>query len=288
MTKAPGTARSSPPPIVVALGGSDMSASATSWGATEAERRQLPLRLVHVVGWPYVGLGDSPALEPRSAAIEMSAAVLAEASAHARHDAPGLTPVMETLWGPVGPMLLAESARAHTLVLGRGARSGYSNTLTGSVVPALAAHAACTVVAVPGTPRDHWVMSVPRVVLAFDGSPSSHAALEYAKDFATRRNASVEVLHVEPRGASHPAATTWPDPEALSGMEVRTVRAEPIEALVAAAATADLLVVGCRGRALEDPTGSVGRGVIFHARCPVAVVPPPGRASGSTTFKPDG
>jgi nucleotide-binding universal stress UspA family protein len=184
-------------------------------------------------------------------------------------------------------MLLAETAHAHTLVLGRGFRSGYGNTLTGSVVPALAAHAACTVVAVPETPRGHWVTSMPRVVVAFDGSPSSHAALEYAKDVATRRAASIEVLHVEPRTAAHSPHPTWPDPEALSGMEVRTVRAEPIEALVAAAATADLLVVGCRGRALEDPTGSVGRGVIFHAHCPVAVVPL-GRASAATPLKPDG
>jgi nucleotide-binding universal stress UspA family protein len=277
MTKEPGMAQAVPAAIVVGLGGSDVSASATSWGAAEAGRRQLPLRLVHVVGWPYVSLGDAPALEPRSAAIEMSAAVLAEAAAHARHDARGLIPATETLWGLVGPMLLAESARAHTLVLGRGARSGYGNALTGSVVPALAAHAACTVVAVPETRRDHWVTSEPRVVVAFDGSPSSHAALEYAKDVATRRAASIEVLHVEPRRASHPATTTWRDPEALSGMEVRTVRAEPIDALVAAATTAELLVVGCRGRALEDPTGSVGRGVIFHAHCPVAIVPPPDR-----------
>ena len=259
--------------VVVAVGGSDVSASATSWGAVEATRRRLPLRLVHVVGWPYVDLGDSPALEPRSAALEMSQAVLAEAVAQVRRDALGLTPDTETLWGPVGPLLLDESARAHTLVLGRGARTGYSNALTGSVVPALAAHAACTVVAVPDTSRGDWLTSPPRIVVAFDGSPSSHAALAYAKEASTRRAARIEVLHVESRSTSDGPPSTWREPEALSGMEVRTVRAEPIGALVAAAATADLLVVGCRGRALEDPLGSVGRGVIFHARCPVAIVP---------------
>jgi nucleotide-binding universal stress UspA family protein len=260
-----------PSPVVVAVGGSNVSASATSWGAAEASRRGLPLRLVHVVGWPYVGLGGARALEPRSAAIEMSEAVLAEAAAQARRVSPGLAPVAETLWGAVGPMLLDESARAHTLVLGRGARTDYGNAVTGSVVPALAAHAACTVVAVPDTPRGDWLTSLPRVVVAFDGSPSSHAALAYAKDVATSRGASIEVLHVESRSASDPPLPTWREPS----MDVRTVRAEPIGALAAAAATADLLVVGCRGQALEDPIGSVGRGVIYHAHCPVAIVPRP-------------
>jgi nucleotide-binding universal stress UspA family protein len=269
-------------PIVVAVGGSDLSGCATSWGAAEAGRRQLPLRLVHVVGWPYVGIGDAPALEPRSAAIEMSAAVLAESAAHARHDAPWLHILTETLWGSVGPTLLDESIRAHTLVLGRGARRGYGNALTGSVVPALAAHAVCTVVAVPETPSGRWGTSLPRVVVAFDGSPSSHAALEYAMDVATTRAADIEVLHVEPRGRDRVAGTppipTCHDIEGLTGIEIRSVRAQPVEALVAAAAAAELLVVGCSGRALEDPMGSVGRGVIYHARCPVAIVPPPTRA----------
>jgi nucleotide-binding universal stress UspA family protein len=273
--------------IVVAVGGSEVSGSATSWGAAEAERRHLPLRLVHVVGWPYIGVGDAPALEPRSAAIEMSEDVLAEAAAHARHGAPALQPETETLWGSVGPMLLGETAGAHTLVLGRGSRSGYSNALTGSVVPALAAHAACTVVAIPETLSGRWRTGRPRVVVAFDGSASSHAALEYAKDVATTLAADIEVVRVESRvgdgaGGSYPPVRAERDTMDLTGMEVRTIRAQPVEALVAAAATADLLVVGCRGRALEDPMGSVGRGVIYHAHCPVAIVPPPTRARGVT------
>jgi nucleotide-binding universal stress UspA family protein len=270
-------------PIVVAVGGSDVSGGATSWGAAEAERRQLPLRLVHVVGWPYVGVGDAPALEPRPAAIEMSEVVLGEAAAHARHGARGMQPVTDTLWGSVGPMLLDETARAHTLVLGRGSRSGYGNALTGSVVPALAAHAACTVVAVPESPSGRRRTGRPRVVVAFDGSPSSHAALAYAKDVASRRDADIEVVRVEPRmgdgsGSRFSTVTAGLDIDALTDLEFRTIRAQPVEALVAAAAAADLLVVGCRGRALEDPMGSVGRGVIYHARCPVAIVPPPTRA----------
>jgi nucleotide-binding universal stress UspA family protein len=276
-------------PIVVAVGGSDASSSATSWGAAEAEHRQLPLRLVHVVGWPYVGVGDAPALEPRAAAVEMAEAVLAEAAAHARHGVPGLQPLTETLWGSVGPMLLDETAHAHTLVLGRGSRSGYGNTLTGSAVPALAAHAACTVVAVPEAPSGDWRTGRPRVVVAFDGSPSSHAALDYAKDVATTRAADIEVVRVEPRaddgsGDRLSGLTAGLDTDALTGMKFRTIRAQPVEALVAAAAAADLLVVGCRGRALEDPMGSVGRGVIYHARCPVAIVPPPTRARTVTTL----
>jgi nucleotide-binding universal stress UspA family protein len=138
-------------------------------------------------------------------------------------------------------------------------------------------------VAVPETPSGRWRTGRPRVVVAFDGSPSSHAALVYAKDVATTADADIEVVRVEPRagdaaGGRFSTVTAGRDIDALTDMELRIIRAQPVEALVAAAAAADLLVVGCRGRALEDPMGSVGRGVIYHARCPVAIVPPPTRA----------
>jgi nucleotide-binding universal stress UspA family protein len=50
--------------------------------------------------------------------------------------------------------------------------------------------------------------------------------------------------------------------------------ADPVDALTNASARADLVVVGSRGMGLIGSAllGSVSRGVLHHAHCPVAVV----------------
>lgn len=61
-------------------------------------------------------------------------------------------------------------------------------------------------------------------------------------------------------------------------MHEESVYGHPVDALIQASRTADLLVVGSRGRGALGSAmlGSVSRGVLHHADCPVAVVRPPG------------
>ncbi|GAA4236657.1 nucleotide-binding universal stress UspA family protein [Streptosporangium album] len=50
--------------------------------------------------------------------------------------------------------------------------------------------------------------------------------------------------------------------------------AHPVQALTDASTRADLVVVGSRGRSVVGSVvlGSVSRGVLHHAHCPVAVI----------------
>lgn len=69
-------------------------------------------------------------------------------------------------------------------------------------------------------------------------------------------------------GSGHGAAITW---EALEG--------HPAEVLVHASQDAAMLVVGTRGHGgfVGALLGSVSQHVVAHARCPVLVIPDPGR-----------
>jgi nucleotide-binding universal stress UspA family protein len=146
-----------------------------------------------------------------------------------------------------------------------------------------------------------------RVVVGVDGSPTAREALRWAVELAGTTGAAVDVV-----GAwSHPANYEWtvrttnyglvPVPEfparehieaavlasldeavggvADSAVPVtrRAVEGNPATVLVAAAADADLLVLGRRGhgRIVDLLLGSVSEHCIRHATCPVVVVPLP-------------
>jgi len=204
---------------------------------------------VHVVGWPFVPTSEAPALEPRDEAAELSAQLLEEAAAHARTTAPSVRVSSRTLWGATGPVLLAESARAAWLILGRRDRHHPGHALTDSVPAALAAHAQCPLVVVPQEPQGGRITPRLRVVCGDDGSATAAAALDFARAFAAVHGAEMETV----------SSTHARLPEGLAG----------------AAASAMLLVVGRRendtqGRLLS----SLSRSVLFSSRCPVVVVAP--------------
>lgn len=137
------------------------------------------------------------------------------------------------------------------------------------------------------------------VVVGVDGSEGSHRALRWAAAEATVRGDALALVHVwEPPQAFAPLGLgAYPvDPEPIRqaaddvlqklvaearalapDLEIRgqLVEGAPAEALLEAARTADLLVVGSRGlggfRSLL--LGSVSQQVTHHAPCPVVIVP---------------
>lgn len=141
-------------------------------------------------------------------------------------------------------------------------------------------------------------MGASRIVVGFDGSSSGRTALEWARREARLRGATLEVVHVyEPPPSA--MITKIPDPHLLAHVEASVhaqaadlleealeplddvevepylVRGpDPAAALTRRAMSADLLVVGSRGRGgfAGLLLGSVSQKCVHHAPCPVVVV----------------
>jgi nucleotide-binding universal stress UspA family protein len=132
------------------------------------------------------------------------------------------------------------------------------------------------------------------IVVGIDGSDDGQRALRWAVDEARRREAILEVVYAWEVTASHVLS---PDPagrarsilaESLAaantdGLEVRPrlVEGRPVPNLIHAAANADLLVFGSRGRSGVAAVilGSVSTACVHYCTCPVVVVPPARRTS---------
>jgi nucleotide-binding universal stress UspA family protein len=135
---------------------------------------------------------------------------------------------------------------------------------------------------------------VESIVVGIDGSDDGQRALAWAVDEARQRGAVLEVVHAWELMASD---TMSPDPAGnaravlaqsltkmdTEGIEVhqRLVEGRPVPSLLRAAAEADLLVVGSRGRSGVAAVilGSVSSSCLHYAACPVVVVPPARRSS---------
>ena len=131
-----------------------------------------------------------------------------------------------------------------------------------------------------------------RIVVGVDGSPHSEAALRWALDEATARGGSVsavfcwqipflsipgafdrgELEQTYKNYVNEIVSTVAPSP----AVPLATVVAEgdPAESLIIAAAQAELLVVGTRGRSpfAGLVLGSVSQRCAAAARCPVVLV----------------
>jgi nucleotide-binding universal stress UspA family protein len=285
----------STPNIVVGVDGSDSSREALDWAVEEATRRRLPVHLV--CAWQSDYAAETVAsLVP---SIEDDCRSIVEtAAAHARSASPGLDVSTRTVHAQAASALIAASRRADTVVVGSRGVGAVTEALLGSTSMQLAAYASCPVVVVrrPVAGRD----SSPRVVVGVDGSDLSAKATGYAFEQASGRSLGITVLHAWNAGVytSGVALSALVDPweelvteqklgtseaiapwtEKFPDVDVMThvVRGRPADVLVDASESAELIVVGSRGRGGFRGLllGSVSRGVLHRAHCPVAVVRP--------------
>jgi nucleotide-binding universal stress UspA family protein len=194
--------------------------------------------------------------------------VARESLRHALNEVGGDT--SRILEGDVTQGLLGEIAQEHATLVAIGIRghSRAAGIFLGSTATALLHEAPCSVlVARPAAQFDrfpHWI------TLGIDGSRQSLQAAAVAHSLVERFGAELRPL-VATRGKPIDADGLAGRAAEL-GLELEWVEREPTDALVAAAASADLLVVGSRGLHGFRALGSVSERIAHRAPCSVLVV----------------
>ncbi|MER6663920.1 universal stress protein [Amycolatopsis japonica] len=288
--------------IVVGTDGAEPGRAAVRWAASLAAERGLGLLIVHALHSEQLAYGAGlagpvPWLDDLAAAGRK---VLEEAVADAETVAPGVPVDTAMPTDSPTPYLVDASKSAAMVVVGASGKGFFAGMVIGSTASAVIAHAHCPAVVLRGRQGTTNYPDSGPVVVGIDGSPLSEQALETAFDEASRRNASVVAVHAwsdvtydDVYGMAR-LVTQW---ESIEGDERRLlaerlagwqekypnvtvervlVRDRPRHTLLEWSATAQLLVVGSRGRGgfTGQLLGSVSQALTRHAECPVMVVRP--------------
>jgi nucleotide-binding universal stress UspA family protein len=274
-------------PIVVGTDGSARADVAVEWAADEATLRRLPLHIVHAAErWDYdVPFHAAPGM--CESLTETGERVLAEAVERAAKARPGLPVTTELVFGSPARALRSQGRRADEIIVGHRGLGGFTGMLLGSTTLRVAGHVPVPVIVVRGEVCGRRGEVLAGVDLSEDGTH----VLRYAFEAAALRGAWVRVVHAwrlpatplavretaavsqeRLTGAVAPWRAEFPD----VGVVEQTPCGHPVGELTDRSSRAALLVVGSPERDHGPCLGPVAHGVIHHADCPVAVVPPPG------------
>ncbi len=285
-------------PVVVGVDGSEIALQAVRAAAREAAARRLPLRIVHAFIWPLmrVPLGPAPGAPADGGLRNQAQRYVDEAVAEAGKAAPEVTVDGAVVEGAASGVLLAESRAAALVVLGSRGLGGFAGLLLGSTAVQVSAHADCPVLVVRGEPPANGP-----VVVGVDGSELSRQAVGFAFEEAARRDTELVAVHAwlypTPAGPGDilplvydldafekqeervlaESVAEWSERYPEVTVRQRLVRGSPGRALVEQSRTAQLVVVGARGRGLLGGLllGSVSHAVLHHAESPVVIVRKP-------------
>jgi nucleotide-binding universal stress UspA family protein len=286
--------------VVVGIDGSESALRAVRWAAAEAARRRAPLRVVTAFEWirgrpaGELDLGASH----REIMLNQARRNLDDAVAFAERSAEGLEVEQQLIVGFPIAVLAAESERAQLVVIGNRGLGGVGGLLLGSVAAGLGARAASPLVVVRGGSRDGEDPDpAAPIVVGVDGSPLSDAALAFAYEAAAARGVPLVAVHTwrdlvgdldvaallgwEAIATEEPEVLTerlagWGEKHPDVPVRRKVVKDRPAHALVEESRSAQLVVVGSRGRGGVTGMllGSVSHAVLHRAHCPVAVVRP--------------
>ncbi|MEV0176145.1 universal stress protein [Streptomyces sp. NPDC050803] len=286
-------------PITTGVDGSQESLAALGWAAREAVRRGRALHVVHA--WRFQPYEAIEAAGPDAQAAWANEAV-ADAVRGVREKHPGLEVSTDVQEGNPVDTLAAAAADAEMLVLGSRGHGAVVGFLLGSVGQQVIVEAARPVVLVRAGDKASHEVAGREIVVGQQGEPEDSAeALHFAFETAAARGASIRAVRawtlpplfsyspaslkllddaggLEPyekkalTAALQPWRERFPDVHVIEHVEMGSAG----QVLLSVAAHAQLMVVGRRAHrtAVGSRIGSVAHGVLHHADCPVAVVPP--------------
>lgn len=284
------------PGIVVGVDGSPQSHAAVDWAARTAMMRGSRLTLVYALtdpsaaAWLDVPVPADYWVEQR----ERAADLLESAAGIARRSLPdpSTIEVEQELapGGPVGP-LVERSKAAEMVVVGSRGCGALQRMLLGSVSSGLVHRSHCPVAVIRDEAGLTDRAADAPVVVGIDGSPASEYAVEIAFGEASRRQVDLVALHTWLESSDDFIGAGWPSvreradeilAERLAGWQERypdvVVRRvvkmdNPIHQLLALSESAQLLVVGSRGRGSIAGLflGSVSSAVVQCVQIPVIV-----------------
>ncbi|TCM40366.1 nucleotide-binding universal stress UspA family protein [Kribbella sp. VKM Ac-2568] len=290
---AGGAARASVRPVIhVGIDGSWRAAGALEWALQESLLRHEPLRAVHIIEQTHHTRYYEPA---EIAQTELD--LVEDVRQRMRDSGDDLDHRADLVAGSPAVSLTRLASGSRMLVVGRRGTGTFKRLLLGSTSEAVANLGDAPVVVVPAG----WPAAPSRspVIVALDDSGENDPAIEFAVEAAVERNVPLRLVNVwdmpavygwDPaidatqgddwadavQGHFEPLVDRWRRkyPELDIDLDVR--RAHPVDGVLEAAqeVQAQLVVLGGRHRPRLSVLvlGSVARGVLQHAICPVAVV----------------
>ncbi len=284
------------PVIHVGVDGAWRETGALEWALQESLLRQESLQVVHVIdeklrhvpGW------EGDAVDDASMELVNDVQKYLDESPDAQDNEADL------MVGPPARKLTQAAADSRMLIVGRRGLGTFKRLLIGSTSEAVVAQATVPVVVVP----EHWKQSdhAGPVLVAVDSDAENLAVMEFAVADATARGLPIRLVHVwdlpamyswdaiDVAGVSaelaedaeqrfEKVAAEWRQKYPGRSFEVEVRRGHLLDGIITAAEDSDaqLLVLGTRHptRMASFLLGSVTRGVLHHATCPLAIVPAP-------------
>jgi nucleotide-binding universal stress UspA family protein len=285
--------------VVVGIESSGDNRVVVEWAAREAVARNAPLTLVHTWEWEGVPVWATPYHYARKKDIAREGEQILARAKTCALEAGAHDVEVVTQRGYAPEVLVAMTAQASMLVVGNRHASAVARGVFGSVSTAVVSEARCPVIVLSGESDGTEVPDVTgdgsEVVVGLTGGPHDQNLLGFGFDFAREHALTLRAvfcwdavfgsLHLPPPDTAKRQLAEnlarWCDsyPEVAADAVVR--HGAPIEVLVELSDLRAMLVVGRHAprQRFGAVLGSTTLGVVHHARCPVAVIPP--SAAGS-------